>query len=119
LPRQQERADDPNQVRGITASGFAVDPKRIVEETISGSSGTGRRPQFMKLLDRLESGDVLIVTRIDRLGGDLIDVVFTVERLQSVGVRVHYLQLGGADLTSAAGKMTMRLMTTFAQFERS
>jgi putative DNA-invertase from lambdoid prophage Rac len=35
-----------------------------------------------------------------------------------MGVRVHCLQLGGVDLTSAAGKMTMRLMATFAAFER-
>jgi DNA invertase Pin-like site-specific DNA recombinase len=77
-----------------------------------------QRPQFASLLTRLEEGDILIVTRIDRLGRDLIDVCSTVERLQEMGVRVHCLQLGGADLTSAAGKMTMRLMAVFALFER-
>jgi putative DNA-invertase from lambdoid prophage Rac len=107
-----------NQVREIASAGFAVDPRRVVEETISGASASAQRPQFMKLLERLEESGVLLATKIDRLGRDLIDLCSTVERLQEMGVRVHCLQLGGADLTSAAGKMTMRLMATFAAFER-
>jgi putative DNA-invertase from lambdoid prophage Rac len=107
-----------NQVQEISSAGFAVDARRVVEETVSGASASAQRPQFASLLTRLEEGDILIVTKIDRLGRDLIDVCSTVERLQEMGIRVHCLQLGGADLTSAAGKMTMRLMAVFAQFER-
>jgi putative DNA-invertase from lambdoid prophage Rac len=107
-----------NQVQQIASAGFAVDPKRIIEETISGASASAQRPQFQKLVDRLESGDVLLVTKIDRLGRDVIDVCSTVKKLEAMGVRVHCLQLGGADLTSAAGKMTMGIMASVAQFER-
>jgi putative DNA-invertase from lambdoid prophage Rac len=47
-----------------------------------------------------------------------MDVRSTVERLAADGVRVHCLALGGADLTSAAGKMTMGVLIAVAEFER-
>lgn len=93
-----------NQVREITAEGFNVEPRRDVTEVISGSSPASARPQFSHLLDRLEPGDVLIVTRLDRLGRNAMDVRATVDHLAAIGVRVHCLALGGVDLTSAAGR---------------
>ena len=107
-----------NQVREIAAAGFAVEPKRVVEETVSGSVAAMERAGFAKLVDRLEAGDVLIVTKLDRLGRNAMDVRATVERLAADGVRVHCLALGGVDLTSAAGKMTMGVLSAVAEFER-
>jgi putative DNA-invertase from lambdoid prophage Rac len=107
-----------NQVREIAAAGFAVDKRRIVTENISGSVTASERPQFARLLDRLEPGDVLIVTKLDRLGRNAMDVRSTVERLAIDDVRVHCLALGGVDLTSAAGKMTMGVLIAVAEFER-
>lgn len=107
-----------NQMQEIEAAGFAVDPRRVVTETVSGSSAIEQRPGFVKLLDRLESGDVLVVSRMDRLGRNTIDVVATVDRLAAMGVRVHCLALGGADLTSPAGRMVMTVLAATAQFER-
>ena len=72
----------------------------------------------MKLVDRLEPGDVLVVTKLDRLGRNAMDVRATVEQLASSGVRVHCLALGGVDLTSPAGKMTMQVIAAVAEFER-
>jgi putative DNA-invertase from lambdoid prophage Rac len=46
-----------------------------------------------------------------------MDVRATVEKLAVEGVRVHCLALGGVDLTSAAGKMTMGMITAVAKFE--
>jgi len=107
-----------NQVREIEAAGFAVDPKRVVTETVSGSVAAMERTGFAKLVDRLEDGDVLIVTKLDRLGRNAMDVRATVEKLATEGVRVHCLALGGVDLTSAAGKMTMGVISAVAEFER-
>jgi len=70
------------------------------------------------MLDRMEKGDVLIVTKLDRLGRDAIDVSTTVAKLEEIGIRVHCLALGGVDLTSSAGKMTMNVINAVAQFER-
>lgn len=107
-----------NQLREIEAAGFTVAYQRAVSETISGSMAACERPAFAKLLDRLEEGDVLLVTKLDRLGRNAMDVRATVERLASSGVRVHCLALGGADLTSAAGRMTMSVISAVAEFER-
>lgn len=107
-----------NQVVEIRAAGFNIDPRRVVAECVSGSIAAKQRVGFTKLLDRLEDGDVLIVTKLDRLGRNAMDVRATVEELAAVGVRVHCLALGGADLTSAAGKMTMTVLSAVAEFER-
>ncbi len=54
-----------NQVAEIESAGFAVDKRRIVRETVSGSSALEQRPGFLKLIDRLEPNDVLVVTKMD------------------------------------------------------
>lgn len=107
-----------NQFREIEAAGFAIEPKRLVEETVSGSTAAMERRGFAKLIDRLEDGDVLVVTKLDRLGRNAMDVRSTVELLAASGVRVHCLALGGVDLTSPAGKMTMAVIGAVAEFER-
>ena len=90
----------------------------MIEECISGSVAASERSGFKRLLDRLEPGDVLVVTKLDRLGRNAMDVRATVERLEASQVRVHCLALGGVDLTSSAGKMTMQVISAVAEFER-
>ena len=107
-----------NQVLEIANAGFALNERRTVKETISGSVPAEQRPGFQRLMDKLESEDVLVVTKLDRLGRNAMDVRATVEKLAHVGVRVHCLALGGVDLTSPAGKMTMGVIAAVAEFER-
>lgn len=107
-----------NQRREIEAAGFAVKPQRLIEEQISGSVAASERQGFARLLDRMENGDVLIVTKLDRLGRDAMDVRKTVEQLAMSDIRVHCLALGGVDLTSPAGKMTMQVISAVAEFEK-
>ncbi|MGQ5524135.1 recombinase family protein [Chitinimonas sp. PSY-7] len=107
-----------NQLLEIESAGFAINDRRVVTECISGSVAANERPQFAKLLDRLEPGDVLVVTKLDRLGRNAMDVRSTIERLAADEIRVHCLALGGMDLTSAAGKMTMGVLIVMAEFER-
>ncbi|WP_220721679.1 recombinase family protein [Enterobacter hormaechei] len=107
-----------NQRREIEAAGFAVKPQRLIEEHVSGSVAASERPGFARLLDRMENGDVLIVTKLDRLGRNAMDIRKTVEQLAVSDIRVHCLALGGVDLTSPAGKMTMQVISAVAEFER-
>lgn len=107
-----------NQLHEIGAAGFQVADHRVVAETVSGSVAAMERHGFKKLVDRLEAGDVLIVTKLDRLGRNAMDVRATVERLDGMGVRVHCLALGGVDLTSPAGKMTMAVISAVSEMER-
>jgi putative DNA-invertase from lambdoid prophage Rac len=107
-----------NQLREIRAAGFNIESKRTIAENISGSVAANQRAGFAKLLVKMEAGDVLVVTKLDRLGRNAMDVRATVEALAANGIRVHCLALGGVDLTSAAGKMTMQVLNAVAEFER-
>ena len=107
-----------NQLGEIRAAGFAVEDHRIIVETISGSVAALERPAFSRLVDRLERGDVLVLSKLDRLGRNAMDVRSTVDLLAQRDVRVHCLALGGVDLTSPAGRMTMGVIAAVAEFER-
>jgi putative DNA-invertase from lambdoid prophage Rac len=93
-----------NQSLEIKAAGFAIESQRLIEESISGSVAAKERLGFTKLIDRMESGDILVVTKLDGLGRNAMDVRATVEHLTKLVVRVHCLPLGGVDLISPAGK---------------
>ncbi len=107
-----------NQIHEIAGAGFSITLQRTIVETISGSVAARERKGFGQLINKLESGDVLVVTKLDRLGRNAMDVRSTVEALEGMGVRVHCLALGGTDLTSPAGKLTMGVIAAVAEFER-
>jgi len=46
----------------IKSAGFAIEAQRLIEESISGSVAAKERPGFTKLIDRMESGDILVVS---------------------------------------------------------
>ena len=106
-----------NQRLEIQGLPFDVDKRRIMVESVSGSMPAMERPVFRDLMKRMEEGDVLVVTKLDRLGRNAVDVRSTVEMLASRGIKVHCMALGGADLTSAAGKLTMQVLAAVAEFE--
>ena len=62
-----------NQIQEIEAAGFNIDRRRVVTETISGSTPAMERAGFKQLMQRLEWEDVLIVTKLDRLGRNAMD----------------------------------------------
>ena len=64
-----------NQLTEIQAAGFQIEPRPIVTETVSGAVAAIQRRGFARLLDRLEAGDILVVTKLDRLGRNAMDVV--------------------------------------------
>lgn len=107
-----------NQLQEIAGAGFQVTSGRAIKETISGSVAASERPGWASLVAKLEEGDVLVVTKLDRLGRNAMDVRKTVDALAASGVRVHCLALGGIDLTSPAGRMTMGVIAAVAEFEK-
>jgi putative DNA-invertase from lambdoid prophage Rac len=106
------------QFQEIAAAGFKVEPRRVVAKTVSGNVATSQRRGFTRLTDWLEPGDVLVVTKLDRLDRNVMDVSSTVAKLAELGVRVHCLALGSVDLTSSTGKLTMNVLNAVAEFER-
>ncbi|MEN9890477.1 MAG: hypothetical protein RLY78_772 [Pseudomonadota bacterium] len=107
-----------NQREQIAQAGYDIPAQRFIEEKVSGSVPAGQRPGFVKLLDRMEAGDTLVVTKLDRIGRDSIDVQQTVQRFTDAGMRLVVLQLGNLDITSSAGALMVKMLAAVADFER-
>ncbi len=87
----------------------------IIEEQISGAKAV--RPKFDDLLQRLESGDMLVVTKLDRFARSLSQGNDTVNELLQRGVRVNILNIGMLDNTPNS-KLIRNIFFSFAEFER-
>ncbi|HDO1385697.1 TPA: recombinase family protein [Aeromonas veronii] len=108
------------QVQALKARGYEVRADRVVSETISGGVQAMQRPEFVTLVEhKLESGDQLVVLKLDRLGRDNIDVQETIKMLMTKGVKVVSLDLPVQDLSSAEGRLMLQLIASFAEFEKS
>lgn len=107
-----------NQREQIAGAGYAIEEHRFVEEQISGSVEAFKREGFKRLLDKMESGDTLVVSKLDRIGRDSIDVQKTVEYFSNHGIRLIVLQLGNLDLTSSSGALMVKVLAAVADFER-
>lgn len=97
--------------------GAGVPECQIVEEKISGGVMASARPGLSALLDRLVSGDVLTVTKLDRLGRDVIDTLGLIRDLKARGVGVRVLALG-ADTSGSAGSLIISVLASVADWER-
>lgn len=95
----------------LEAAGAAV----IVEEAFTGTKM--ERPEFGKLLNRLEAGDTLIVCKLDRFARTAADGAKVVQELLARGVKVNILNMGVAD-SSPMGKLMLTIMLAFAEYER-
>lgn len=75
------------------------------------------RPNFNKLLDILEEGDTLVITKLDRFARNTVEGISVVQHLLERGVRVNILNMGTVDNTPT-GKLILTVMLGFAEFER-
>lgn len=106
-----------NQKFEIQQSGWNID-YWYTDHGVSGSLQASRRPEFLRLLQQIRDGETLVVTKLDRLGRDAIDVGTTVKMLQDRNIKVIVLALGGTDLTSPTGKLLMTMLAAVAEMER-
>jgi DNA invertase Pin-like site-specific DNA recombinase len=100
------------QVERLQAAGC----QNIYKENASG--GRWDRPELHKLLGRLGKGDVLVVWKLDRLSRSLSDLLNILTKLDHVGADFKSLT-ESIDTTSAAGRMMMQMLGSFAEFERA
>jgi DNA invertase Pin-like site-specific DNA recombinase len=90
--------------------------ERVVQETASGAKTD--RPLLAKIVASLKLGDVLVVTRLDRLARSTIDLLTL---LKAVGDRQASFQSLGeqwADTTTPAGRLMLTILGGLAEFER-
>jgi DNA invertase Pin-like site-specific DNA recombinase len=94
-----------------------VQKRNVFADVTSGSKTAIERPGMMKLLNYAETGDTVVVWRIDRLGRSLIDVLNTVDLLRSRGIQVRSLS-DGIDPATSTGRLMLHMLATLAEYER-
>ena len=105
-----------NQRRAIEAR-YNVS-KLFSDDGVSGAIAASQRPAMAALLAYVREGDTVIVSAIDRLGRDTIDVLTTVQALKDKGVSVVSMR-EGFDLATDAGKLMLTMLAAVAELERS
>lgn len=99
------------QVQALRAAGCEV----IREEKASGTTTEGRT-ELATVLDFLRPGDVLVVTRIDRLARSIADLQTIVRTIREKGAALSCTEQP-VDTSTAAGKAFLDMLGVFAEFE--
>jgi DNA invertase Pin-like site-specific DNA recombinase len=89
---------------------------KLYAEKISGARSD--RPELAKALKRLTVGDVLIVTRLDRLARSTRDLLNILDDIAKRGAGFKSLHDAWADTTSAHGRLMVTILAGLAEFER-
>ncbi len=102
------------QIAQLTAYGC----QKIFQEKLSGRS-LRNRAQFTALLDRVTTGDTVVVTKLDRFARSTQDALNTMATLTDQGVSLVVLNLGGdvVDTSTAIGKLLITVLAGIAEFE--
>jgi DNA invertase Pin-like site-specific DNA recombinase len=89
---------------------------KVFKEKISGAKTD--RPELVKAIGRLEPGDVLVVTRLDRLARSTRDLLNVIAAITERGAGFKSLKDAWADTTSAHGRLMLTVLGGLAEFER-
>jgi Enterobacteriaceae phage serine recombinase len=100
------------QIDALTAAG--VEPGCLIQEKLS---GVVERLHFAKLLASLETGDTLVVWKVDRLGRNAVDVQRIVRELDQRGIQLVITTLG-IDTKAPVGRLVFGILSQLAEFER-
>jgi DNA invertase Pin-like site-specific DNA recombinase len=100
------------QVAELTAGGCA----KVYREKVSGAKTD--RAELTKVIGRLESGDVLVVTRLDRLARSTRDLLNVIDAVSKRGAGFRSLKDAWADTTSPHGRLMLTVLGGLAEFER-
>jgi DNA invertase Pin-like site-specific DNA recombinase len=90
--------------------------KKVYREKISGARAD--RPQLGKLMAALQPGDVVTVTKLDRLGRSTRELLELLERIEKAGADFRSLGDPLFDTTSSQGRLLRTILAAFAEFER-
>ena len=89
---------------------------KVYAEKVSGAKTD--RPELAKLIRRLEAGDVLMVTRLDRLARSTRDLLNILDAIGKAGAGFKSLSDAWADTTTPHGRLMLTILGGLAEFER-
>ena len=88
---------------------------KIYSEKYTGTNK--KRPEFQKLIDMLQEGDTLVVTKLDRFARSTQDALEIIKDLFERNIKVHVLNMGVIENTPT-GRLIFTIFSAFAEFER-
>lgn len=94
---------------------FAAGCVKVVTEAFTGTKM--ERPKFTELIESLEPGDTLVVTKLDRFARTASAGVEVIKDLMAKGISVHVLNMGLVEDTPT-GRLILNVLLAFAEFER-
>jgi DNA invertase Pin-like site-specific DNA recombinase len=107
-----ESQDYERQVEALKSAGA----EKLFAEKVSGSRAD--RPQLVKMMALLKAGDVVLVTKIDRLGRSTQDLLNLIEKMRKAGANFKSLGDEMLDTTSANGELIFTILAAIATYER-
>lgn len=93
----------------------AAGVERLYSEQVSAVAQS--RPKFDLMLASLRKGDVVIVTKLDRLARSMVDLMKIIEAIKVAGASLRVLAMG-LDTSNATGKLMLYVLGSVAEFER-
>src|SRR6266478_3093979 len=100
------------QIEALKAAGAGL----VFKEKISGTRAD--RPQLTKLMASLKAGDVVLVTKLDRLGRSTRELLDLIERIGKAGASFRSLGDPLWDTSSSLGRLLSTMLAAIADFER-
>jgi DNA invertase Pin-like site-specific DNA recombinase len=94
----------------------AAGAERVYAEKMSGARAD--RPQLAKALAALQAGDVLLVTKLDRLARSVFDLLSTLKTIEEAGAIFRSLGEPWADTSSPHSRLLLQMLASIAEFER-
>ena len=91
--------------------------KVYTDAGVSGAKKPEERPQLSELLQVLQEGDTLVITRLDRLSRSAVSGYELIAELLSKGVSVRVLNIGTVENT-VAGRLILHILLAFSEFEK-
>lgn len=111
----QEQAKDGNSLEAQEKLLKENGAEEIYSDAFTGTKA--HRPELDKLLDKLQQGDKLVITKLDRIARSAAQGTELIQTLLDNGITVHVLNIGLMDNTPT-GKLIRNIMLAFAEFER-
>lgn len=94
----------------------AAGAESIISDAYTGTKMD--RPNFTKLVETIQPGDTLIVTKLDRFARTLVEGAQIAQDLTNRGVKINILNMGVIDGSTPTGALQMHILLAFAQYER-
>jgi DNA invertase Pin-like site-specific DNA recombinase len=111
------RTSTVEQVAGFEAQKGALEQAKCEKIFAEQTSSVAERPELKRMIDFVREGDVVVVTKIDRLARSMADLMRIIERLKTKSVDLRILDLGFV-MSNPTGRLTLNIFGSVAQFER-